>query len=102
MSTRGETFVSEEVGDGYKKELNRAFGKGKYRLHLEGSYNMCDERLFPDSLEIDVLDYETDKKIGTIKVDIRKFIDDNGYGSFIEIEPDGINIYDLKGKEIRN
>lgn len=72
----------------FEKDLDKTFGENKWELYLEYACDLCDERLFPDSLNIEVLDVETGDKIGEITVGIKKYVEDYGYGAFIEVEPD--------------
>ena len=89
MSSRGELFVTEDVSDTYRKELNKVFGKN-WRLYAEGVTMWYDIRDFPDELKIDVENYDTDEKIGEIIIAVKKYIEDMGYGSYIEIKPNGL------------
>lgn len=103
MSARGELFVTEDVQDGYRKQIDRAFGKGKWRLSTMGYCHLYDEREFPDAFEIDVMTYigSQEIKIGTIEASVHKYVSDDGYGASIEVKCEGIKIYDLNGKIIR-
>lgn len=90
MSARGELYADEVCRDVFQKELNKAFGKHTWRLNGSKFSDLWDEREFPDVMEIDIHDNETDDKIGVLVVKNRFYIEDDGYGKYIQVEPEKI------------
>jgi hypothetical protein len=95
MSASGELFISEEVRDTYEKELDDVFGVGKWHLDSSQYRDLWDERDFPSSLKIKVVDDETyEKQIGEITVKVDKTLEDESYievlvGDLVSVKKDG-------------
>lgn len=100
MSARGELFANEDVRDTYEAELDKVFGVGKWQLDGTPFSSLWEVELFPSMMEIPVKDVEDGSKIGTIDVEVKKMMEDDGFGAYLEVEVgDLISIKDKGGQE---
>jgi hypothetical protein len=78
MSSRGELFITEDVGD----YLRKNYPDFKFdRLEVPRSwYHLWNERDFPDSVQVRALD-EDNKLVGIVYVNIGFKTDHDGFGS---------------------
>jgi len=91
MSSTGELYI-EEVEDIFLEELDKAFGKGNWKLSHKGYCNLWEVEDFPDECEIVVEDKEGEK-IGTAFVQNRFYTEANDLGQkYIQIEPESTTI----------
>ena len=88
MSSDGELYIQETCRDVFWEQLNEQFGEGNWRLDARGFYDFWDLSQFPSVVEIPVLDNETDKVLGIAKIVSKPEIKDDGYGRYIDVEPE--------------
>ena len=85
MSSRGFLYVTENIYYAFEKELNKAFGKGKWTLN-GSDYDIWDLTSLPNIMIIKVEDDEGEI-IGEIEVSNRFFIEEGMGGKYIAVEP---------------
>lgn len=92
MSSFGELYITEDCTDAFESELNKAFGKEKWRLD-PGSYaNIWRENQMPTSIEVNVLNDMTDEIIGRVEIESKQRITTQHGESYVEISPKKIKI----------
>ena len=69
MTAEGELYIDETCRDVFEKELNEAFGEGKWRLDGSKYNHIWDDTKMPPVVEADILSRETDKIIGVIVIE---------------------------------
>jgi len=69
MSSRGELFITEDIRDTFRDELDAVFGKENWELEANDYCHLWDERLFPDVMIIIVSGLDKER-IGRITVSI--------------------------------
>jgi len=92
MTADGILYIDETCRDVFEKELNKAFGKGKWRLVPNKFCDLWDMSQFPNEVTVDVVDDETDKKLGEATITSNPYIADDVFGRYIEVEPKGIEM----------
>lgn len=96
MTARGTLYIDETCRDVFQKELDKAFGKDKWRLDGGNFGDLWDMAEFPEVVVVDVIDDETDVKIGEATITSKPYIEDMGAGRYIDVEPVKINIKKVK------
>ena len=93
MSSDGELYINEDCRDAFQKELDKAFGRGKWALDAGQYSNYWDMSKFPEKAKVDVIDAETrEKNIGQVEITSKPYINGTYYGRLIEMEPKKIKI----------
>tara|TARA_Y100000310_G_C20155135_1_gene566543 strand:- start:34 stop:378 length:345 start_codon:yes stop_codon:yes gene_type:complete len=92
MTAQGELFINEDLAYAFKKELDKAFGKGKYTVDGSDYGDIWNLSNFPKIVTVPVRDPNTEKKIGTVTFTQKLEIMDEGNGRYVEPIPDKIKI----------
>lgn len=90
MSADGELYIGEACRDTFEKELDEAFGKGKWSLDAKPFYDCWDMNIFP--LRAEVLIEGDDGIIGKAIILSKPVVVEDIGGRHIELEPEGIEI----------
>jgi len=69
MTAEGILYVDETCRDKFKKQLDKEFGKDKWKLDGSPYGYIWNTAQMPPELAVDVLDDETDKVIGHIIIE---------------------------------
>lgn len=105
MTADGELFIDEDCRDFFQKELDKAFGKGKWRLDGGKFSDVWDTSELPKVCEVPIVDEDADwdengdwKVIGTAFITLKFGIvgNPNGGEKYIEAEPKSIKITKVK------
>jgi len=64
MTAEGVLYIDETCRDKFQKELDKAFGKDKWRLDGSQYSHIWDVTKMPKEVNADVLDEKTDEIIG--------------------------------------
>jgi len=91
MSADGELYISESCRDTFERELNEAFGEGKWELDHTPYCDLWDMNIFPLKTDVLVLDNERGV-IGTAIIISKTIVVEDIGGRHIELEPDSIHI----------
>jgi hypothetical protein len=99
MTADGILYIDENCRDKFKKELDEAFGKDKWRLDGSNYGYIWNLSEIPPEMEVDVLDNKTDEIIGHIIIEnmYEKEYDTIRNCMYLDPYPYEINI--TKGKE---
>ncbi len=92
MSADGELYIGEECRDTFYDNINKVFGKDNWKFDLSDYSDCWDMRLFPKLAPVDILDKETDVKIGTAVISSKFEVDGDDLGREIKAVPDDIEI----------
>ena len=90
MTADGYLYIDENCRDTFQKELDKAFGKDKWRLVGNKFCDCWDMSQFPEEVTVDVIDDETDKKLGEVTIMSEPYIVDDSSGRYIDVEPKSI------------
>ena len=92
MSSVGELFVNEFARDVFREQLDKEFGEGTWVLSGDSYvYDIWDDADLPKKMGADVIDRDTDDKLGRIIFTVKKSIGEDAFGGdVIEAEPDKI------------
>ncbi len=102
MSADGELYVSEECRDMFADILNKTFGEGKWSFNLSPFVNMWNMDTFPIIVEIDILEKESDFRIGQAVITSRATIEQGMESRYTELVPIGIAIYKRVDGKLQN
>lgn len=91
MSADGELYISESCRDTFERELNEAFGEGKWALDAKPFYDCWDMNIFPLKVDVLILS-KIDEIIGTAIIISKAIVVEDIGGRHIELEPDSIHI----------
>ena len=94
MTAEGILYVDETCRDKFKKELNEAFGKGKWRLDGSQYSHIWTYEKIPPETNVDVLNKETDIVIGRMVIEnkYKQAYDDIGDIMYLKPYPFKIKI----------
>lgn len=93
MTADGELYVDEQCRDAFAQKLDKWFGVNNWDLSGSEFWDLWDMRLMPNSIIVNVLDSRNRENIlGKVKITNRFFVDDNGYGKYIECAPENIEL----------
>ena len=93
MSARGELYIDELCRDVFQDKLDEAFGKGNWQLDGSEYGGTWDLTTLPDEMEVKILGSEDGETIlGIAVITNRFYVEDNGRGKYIEVEPETIKI----------
>ena len=92
MSSFGELYILEDCTDTFEEKLNKAFGEENWRLDCSKYRDVWNENEFPLSVELDVLDDDTDEKIGEVEITSKHKIEYEYEAHIIRIIPQKIKI----------
>ena len=96
MSADGELYVGDDWQEFCRDELDKMFGKGKWSIDVSQYINSWDLSALPDKMNINILDKETDEKIGVLHA-INKFvIESEMENRYVRPEPDKFIIRRVK------
>jgi hypothetical protein len=97
MTAHGELYINETCRDKFEKQLNKVFGKDKWRLDGSEGSDIWNMTQFPNSIDVNVVDdNDSDKIIGTATIISKSIIEDDGTGEYIDKKP--IKIIIRKGE----
>jgi len=68
MTAEGELYVDEECRDIFEKQLNKEFGKDKWRLDGTPYGYIWNRTQMPPEIAVDVLDIDTDEILGSVVI----------------------------------
>ena len=92
MSADGELYISEACRDTFEKEMNEAFGEGKWVFNHKPYYDLWDMNIFPLKADVLILDKELDEVIGKAVIISKASIIEGMSSRSIELEPESIII----------
>ncbi len=93
MSADGELYIGDECRGTFSDELDKVFGKDRWRFKVSDYSDCWDMRIFPKVAEVTILDEETNVKIGTAEITSKFEVDgDEMYGRTVMAVPDSIEI----------
>jgi hypothetical protein len=99
MSADGELYVGEDCRDTFAEELDKVFGKEKWNLDVRPFMDIWDMETFPVTAVVDVLEDDSDFRIGQVVITSRPSIESGMESRYTELTPVGIAIYKkLNGK----
>jgi len=101
ISSRGELYIDEECRDYFEVDLNDYYGMGNWKLDGSPFCNDYDISNFPDVVEVDVLDSETNELIGKVKIRSEFYVEGD-IEKYIEIRPLAIERLDDIPEDIKN
>lgn len=92
MSSRGELYITEDCRDAFAPKLDKAFGKDEWYLDPSNYMNFWCESEIPTSIEVNVLNSETEEIIGRVEIIGKQSIETEYGESYIVISPKKIKI----------
>lgn len=97
MSANGELYINETCKDMFENDLDKFFGVCEWELDVSDFSDFWEMSNFPEKVTIDVLDKdEPEFKIGEATITSKPYVEDNGYGRTVEVEPKSIKIRKLE------
>lgn len=98
MSSRGELYINEDCADTFRKELDEWFGEDNWRLDVNDYAGYYDISQLPITINVKVLDDDTDEEIGEVEIENNFYVENEGYGAYVEVEPKSIKLISVKDK----
>ena len=98
MTKFGELYIQEDLTMHFEEELDKAYGKGTWRLKCGSYANILRSNEFPLLLQLDVFDKELDEKVGRVEISNKHRIDKEIEAYRISIFPDKIRIVENRAK----
>jgi len=92
MTSRGELYINEDCAWVFSSELNRDFGTDKWQLDGSKFSHINDMSQFPNIVDVDVADRDTQIIIGSARITSKPVIQKNNNERWIEVVPQGIHI----------
>ncbi len=97
MTAKGQLYLDEDCRDTFADELDKVFGKDKWRINANDYSDCWDLGNFPKVAEVKIMDDETDELIGTAKITSKFQIEEGMEGRYVEPYPDEIEITKNEG-----
>lgn len=101
MSADGELYVNENCKDFFGDEIDKVFGKDKWRMDVAPFMDSWNMSLFPKVVEVDIRDDHRHKKIGQVIITSKTILEEGEERPNITLEPYGIKIYKLVEGQLR-
>lgn len=95
MSSRGTLYIDEECRDTFQAKLDNWFGKDMWQLDGSPFSDYWDLANFPEVVEVNVKDMETDEIIGKVEITSEFDIWDNYGERYIETSPKSIKLLEI-------
>lgn len=92
MTADGELYIDGDCTDTFTPELDKVFGKGKWKIDDSPYSDLWDMRTFPLQADILIQDIDTNEIIGKAVIISKPIIVEDMGGRYVDLEPESINI----------
>ncbi len=96
MTAKGILYVDEECRDCFEKNLDDWFGKDMWELDGNDFGEYWNMENFPQFVEVNVKDNETDEIVGKVEITSEFEIGENCGERYIETYPKSIKLLEIK------
>jgi len=86
MTAPGTLYVDEDCRDIFENKLNKWYGKDKWNLNGSKWGDVWGMENMPETIEVNVED-DDQNIIGIVEIKNKHYIEDIGYGKFIDCRP---------------
>jgi len=98
MTAKGTLYIDEECRDVFQKNLDNWFGKNMWQLDGNPFSDYWEMENFPEVVEVNVKDNETDEIIGKVGIVSNFNIEKEYEERYIKTSPKSIRLLEIKDK----